>query len=198
MARLRRPSQPLALHKIDMEFGRSFFILYSYIFPKSAISFNSILRVVHDADENKEFRSFKLFTFRWFDIKNLATPPTTSDFVRIHNIINFPCDKIIIRHVSCFMEFWHFYYLTVITNKELISFMQLEFRNWKVRHFDNFVQRKFAILIIRGIFGRLSKWRTFWWFIRHFDNVLENFDVTGKKVRHFDNDPIGCFWTVKE
>ena len=27
-------------------------------------------------------------------------------------------------------------------------------------------------------------------FIRHFDNVLENLEVTGKKVRHFDNDPI--------
>ena len=26
-------------------------------------------------------------------------------------------------------------------------------------------------------------------FIRHFDNVLENLEVTGKKVRHFDNDP---------
>ena len=26
-------------------------------------------------------------------------------------------------------------------------------------------------------------------FIRHFDNVLENLGVTGKKVRHFDNDP---------
>ena len=28
-------------------------------------------------------------------------------------------------------------------------------------------------------------------FIRHFDNVLENLEVTGKKVRHFDNDPAG-------
>ena len=26
-------------------------------------------------------------------------------------------------------------------------------------------------------------------FIRHFYNVLENLEVTGKKVRHFDNDP---------
>ena len=28
-------------------------------------------------------------------------------------------------------------------------------------------------------------------FIRHFDNVLENLEVTGKRVRHFDNDPLG-------
>ena len=28
-------------------------------------------------------------------------------------------------------------------------------------------------------------------FIRHFDKVLENLEVTGKKVRHFDNDPLG-------
>ena len=26
-------------------------------------------------------------------------------------------------------------------------------------------------------------------FIRHFDKILENLEVTGKKVRHFDNDP---------
>ena len=66
-------------------------------------------------------------------------------------------------------------------------------RNRKVRHFDNFVQRKFAILIIRGIFGRLSKWRTFGSIVRHFDKVLEIFEVTGKKVRHFHNDPINSY-----